>query len=74
MGTETQIPESHKASFLLARLSNCAQLESTAAALRFKDIRDVVWDAVALDLFQEASDITVGMKRSTSTTRTAKKG
>ena len=53
MGEDAAIPESHKAPMLLASIDPSCALESTAAALRTKDIDDLKWDYVATTLIDE---------------------
>lgn len=57
MGTETKIPESHKAPLLLASMGTTSQLESTVAALRTKDTDELTWETVTSDLIQEWNHI-----------------
>jgi len=53
MGKDAAVPESHKAPMLLASIDpNCA-LESTAAALRTKEVVELTWDYVATTLIDE---------------------
>ncbi len=53
MGKDAAIPESHKAPMLLASIEPDSALESTAAALRTKDIEDLSWEYVARTLIDE---------------------
>ena len=53
MGTDAAIPDSHKAPMLLASIDPKCPLESTAAALRTKDIGELTWDYVATTLIDE---------------------
>lgn len=53
MGKDAAIPESHKAPMLLASIDPQGPLESTAAALRTKDVSDLTWDYVATTLIDE---------------------
>lgn len=53
MGKDWAIPESHKAAMLLASIDPKCTLESTAAALRTKDIDELTWDYVATTLIDE---------------------
>lgn len=57
MGTDTKIPESHKAPLLWASLGKTSQLESTVAALRKKDTDDITWESVTSDLVPEWNHI-----------------
>lgn len=53
MGKDAAIPESHKAPMLLASIDPNCSLESTAAALRTKEITELTWDYVATTLIDE---------------------
>lgn len=53
MGKDAAIPESHKAPMLLASIDPDCVLESTAAALRTKDVAELTWDYVATTLIDE---------------------
>lgn len=53
MGKDAAISESHEAPMLLASINPKCHLESTAVALRTKDISDLTWDYVATTLIDE---------------------
>ena len=53
MGKDAAIPETHKAPMLLASIDPKCSLESTAAALRTKDVAELTWDYVATTLIDE---------------------
>jgi len=53
MGKDAAIPESHKAPMLLASIDPNCTLESTAAALRTKEVTELTWDYVATTLIDE---------------------
>lgn len=53
MGKDTAIPESHKGPMLLASINPDSALESTAAALRTKEVSELTWDYVATTLIDE---------------------
>lgn len=53
MGSDTVIPESFKAPLLLASLGTNSSLESTIAALRLRDVKELRWESVTADLIQE---------------------
>ena len=53
MGKDAAIPETHKAPMLLASIDPKCSLESTAAALRTKDVSELTWDYVATTLIDE---------------------
>ena len=53
MGKDAAIPETHKAPMLLASIDPQCPLESTAAALRTKDVVELTWDYVATTLIDE---------------------
>ena len=53
MGKDAAIPESHKAPMLLASINPDSVLESTAAALRTKEVSELTWDFVATTLIDE---------------------
>ena len=53
MGKDAAIPETHKAPMLLASIDPKCPLESTAAALRTKDVAELTWDYVATTLIDE---------------------
>jgi gag-polypeptide of LTR copia-type len=56
MGTDANIPESHKAPLLLASLCTNSSLESTVAALRLRDISDLTCDSVTADLIRKQNE------------------
>lgn len=53
MGKDSAIPDTHKAPMLLASIDPTCSLESTAAALRTKDVTELTWDYVATTLIDE---------------------
>lgn len=53
MGKDASIPESHKAPMLLASIDPSCSLESTAAALRTKEVSELTWEYVATTLIDE---------------------
>lgn len=53
MGADAAIPEMHKAPMLLASIDPTCPLESTAAALRTKEVSELTWDYVATTLIDE---------------------
>lgn len=53
MGKDAAIPETHKAPMLLASIDPSCRLESTAAALRTKDVTELTWDYVATTMIDE---------------------
>lgn len=53
MGKDAAIPETHKAPMLLASIDPNCSLESTAAALRTKEVSELTWDYVATTLIDE---------------------
>eukprot|EP00171_Calliarthron_tuberculosum_P018320 IDg18320t1 len=55
MDPEASIPESHKAPLLLASIRTESVIESTIAALRLKDIKNLTWESVPTDLIQESN-------------------
>ena len=71
MGEEAAIPETHKAPMLLASIDPKCDLESTAAALRTKDVKDLTWDYVATTLIDEynARNVTSGRSNKTRNRR-----
>ncbi len=54
MGQHLAIPETHKAPLLLGSLGDNSNLESTATALRLKEIEDLTWDSVTSDFIHES--------------------
>ncbi len=57
MRSDSVISESLKAPILLASLCKTPELESTIAALRLKDSKDLTWEVVTADLIQEYDTI-----------------
>lgn len=53
MGNDAAIPESHKPTMLLASINPKCSLESTAAALRTKDAKELTWEYVTTTLIDE---------------------
>jgi hypothetical protein len=53
MGSDSSVPESHKAPMLLAWIPVKPPLESTAAALRAKDMSELTWVSVSTILIDE---------------------
>lgn len=53
MGTDTSIPDSHKAPQLLASMSSNSPLESTVVAQCTCDSDELMWEHVTADLIQE---------------------
>lgn len=49
------MPSTHKAQLPLECLSGVRELDSAMAALRLNDIKDLSWECVILDLFQEVN-------------------
>lgn len=67
MGKDAPIPETHKASILLASTDPKCSLESTAVALRTKKVPERTWDYVTTTLIDEYNP-----RHSRSTSRTGK--
>lgn len=53
MGKDAAIPESHKAPMLLASIDPNCPLESTAAALRTKEVSELTWGYVTTTLIED---------------------
>jgi hypothetical protein len=53
MGSDASVPESHKATILLASIPVKSPLETTAAAPRTKDMSELTWASVSTILVNE---------------------
>jgi hypothetical protein len=56
-GSDSSVPESHKATILLASIPVKSPLETTAAAPRTKDMSELTWASVSTILIDERNEL-----------------